>query len=328
MIIDTHSHYFPVELINEARTGNAFDGLTVSQSGEKELICHRQGSKYSLTKEFYDLGAKLTRMDELGINTSIFSIAPTLFMYWTEISAANTFCQRMNDCLAEFTASSHGRLLGLATVPMRDPDMAIKELKRAINELGFRGAQIGTAVETIPLDDARFEPFFTEVSILGIPIILHPYSVGKRDRLEDFQLNNLVGNPLDTCLAAARMIFSGFLDRFPDIKIILPHGGGYLPYQIGRLDRGFQVKSGKNINLHPPSHYLKRFFYDTILFESLPLKFLHDLVGADRLLVGTDIPFDVADIDFSHTIESLAIPHHEKVLIFYQNAQQLFHITP
>jgi aminocarboxymuconate-semialdehyde decarboxylase len=326
MIIDTHSHYFPLELIEEIRKGEAFDGLSITQNGNKELVCHRQGARYTLAKEFYDLDAKLEKMDKLEIDISILSIAPTLFMYWTEESEGNHFCKRMNDCLAEYTAGSKERIIGLATVPLQNPDLAAKELRRSVKELGFRGAQIGTAVEGVPLDDLRFEPLFSEASKLGVPLFLHPYAVGKRPGLEDFQLNNLVGNPLDTCVAAARMIFSGFLDRYPDLKMILPHGGGYLPYQIGRMDRGFHARAGKNLNLLEPSAYLKRFFYDTILFESQPLEFLYGLVGAERLLVGTDIPFDVADVNFKQNINALDIPQREKEQIFFRNAQELFHI--
>ena len=327
MIIDTHSHYFPLALINEARRGAAFDGLTVIQSGGKELVCHRQGAQYELKREFYDLDTKLAKMDELEIDVSVLSIVPTLFMYWAERNEAFHFCQRMNDCLAEFAADSNSRIVGLASVPLQDPEKSVTELKRAVGELGFRGVQIGTSIEGVPLDDARFEPFFAETSALGAPLLLHPYAVGKRKGLEDFQLNNLVGNPLDTCQAAARLIFSGFLDRYPDLNIILPHGGGYLPYQIGRMDRGFQTRPGKNLNLHKPSDYLKRFFFDTILFDTQPLKFLCDLVGAERLIVGTDIPFDVEDLNFRRNIESLEITESEEDQILFRNAQGLFNIA-
>ena len=328
MIIDTHCHYFPLALINEARRGAAFDGLTVIQSGGKELICHRHGAQYEVKREFYDLDAKLAKMDELEIDVSVLSIAPTLFMYWAERKEVFHFCQRMNDCLAEFAADSNSRIVGLASVPLQDPEKSVTELKRAVGELGFRGAQIGTSVEGVPLDDARFEPFFAEASALGAPLLLHPYAVGKRKGLEDFQLNNLVGNPLDTCQAAARLIFSGFLDRYTDLKIILPHGGGHLPYQIGRMDRGFQARLGKNLNLHTPSDYLKRFYYDTILFDAKPLEFLCDLVSAERLVVGTDIPFDVADVNFRRNIESLDKSKSEKDQIFFRNAMALFFPGP
>ena len=194
-------------------------------------------------------------------------------------------------------------------------------------ELGFRGTQIGTSVEGLPLDDARYAVFFKEPNDLHIPLMIHPYAVGKRERMEDFQLNNLVGNPMDTCLSAVRMILSGFLDRYPELKIILPHGGGYLPYQIGRLDRGYFARPGKNLCEYAPSEYLKRFYFDTILFDTNALNFLYDLVGAERLMVETDLPFDVADEAFKKNIKSLNITEHESDMIFFRNAQSLFKIA-
>ena len=267
MIIDIHSHYFPLDLIVEARKGKAMDGLTTIQDRDREMACHRQGARYELKREFYDLGVKLARMDELEINVSVLSIAPTLFMYWTDQTEAYDFCRKMNDSLAEFASASGGRIVGLASVPLQDPESAARELRRAITELGFRGAQIGTSVESLSLDDARHAAFFKEASDLGVPLMIHPYAVGKRERMEDFQLNNLVGNPMDTCLSAVRLILSGFLDHYPELKIILPHGGGYLPYQIGRLDRGYFARPGKNLCAFAPSEYLKRFYFDTILFD-------------------------------------------------------------
>lgn len=327
MIIDIHSHYFPLVLIEEARKGRAFDGLTTIQDRDREMACHRQGARYELKREFFDLDAKLARMDVLEINVSVLSIAPTLFMYWTDKSAAYDFCQRMNDSLAEFASASGGRIVGLASVSLQDPESAARELKRAVIELGFRGAQIGTSVEGLPLDDARHAVFFSEASDLGVPLLIHPYAVGKRERMEDFQLNNLIGNPMDTCISAVRLILSGFLDRYPELKIILPHGGGYLPYQIGRLDRGYHVRPGKNLCEYAPSEYLNRFYFDTVLFDPKPLKFLYDLAGAERLMVGTDLPFDVADEAFKRNILALKISENEKDMIFFRNAQTLFDIA-
>jgi aminocarboxymuconate-semialdehyde decarboxylase len=327
MIIDIHSHFFPLALIEEARKGNAFDGLTVIQDSDREMVWHRQGARYELKREFYDLGAKLARMDELKINITILSAAPTLFMYWADKSGANDFCRRMNDCLAEFASASGGRIIGLAGVPLQDPERAACELRRAIVELGFRGAQIGTSIDDLPLDDERFADFFSEANDLHLPLMIHPYAVGKRKRMEDFQLNNLVGNPMETCLSAARLILSGFLDRYPDLKFILPHGGGYLPYQIGRMDRGYLARPDKNLCVQAPSEYIKQFYFDTILFEPKSLNFLYDLVGAEHIMVGTDLPFDIADASFKKNVDEMKIQEDEKEKIFFRNAQNIFQIN-
>ena len=324
MIIDIHSHFFPQELIDQARNGKAVDGLSIFNKGNEEFVQHRQGARYPLAREFYDRDVKLERMSALDIDVSILSAAPPLFMYWLDKNEGSEFCAWMNDRLAEFIQPSAGKLFGLAAVPLQDPDSAIRELRRAILELKFSGVQIGTSIESIPLDDHIFNPFFEEASQLGIPLLLHPFAIGKRERMEEFHLNNLVGNPLDTELAAARMIFSGFLDRFPDLKIILVHGGRFLPYQIGRFNHTYSSLPEKERPAHPPEVYLQRFYYDTVLFEHEPLKFLCKKAGPEQIMVGTDSPFAAQDINFKQNVESLDIAESEKELIFSGNACKIF----
>lgn len=252
MIIDIHTHFIPQDLIDQARGGMAIDGLTTFFKEEREFIQHRQGARYPLPREFHDRDEKLEQMDALNIDISILSAAPTLFMYWLDKKEGSEFCAWMNEKLAEYIQPSSGRLFGLATVPLQDPGLAVQELRRTILELKFCGVQIGTSIESKPLDDPAFEPFFKEASHLGVPVLIHPYSVGKRERFEAFHLNNMVGNPLDTEIAAARMIFSGFLDRFPDLKIILVHGGGFLHYQIGRFNHTYSLLPENERPAHPP----------------------------------------------------------------------------
>ena len=324
MIIDIHTHFFPQVLIDQARNGKAVDGLSILDKGNKEFIQHRQGARYPLAREFYDREAKLEKMNALDIDISILSAAPPLFMYWLDKNEGSEFCAWMNDRLAEFIQPLGEKLFGMATVPLQDPELAVRELRRAILEFKFCGVQIGASVESIPLDDHTFDPFFEEASQLGIPLLLHPYAVGKRERMEEFHLNNLVGNPLDTELAATRLIFSGFLDRFPDLKIILVHGGGFLPYQIGRFNHTYDSLSQKPRPIHPPEYYLQRFFYDTVLFEQEPLNFLCRMVGPEQIMTGTDSPFPAQDLNFKQNVESLEINDSEKELIFSGNACKIF----
>lgn len=327
MIVDIHTHFFPLELIQNARIGKAFDGITILEKTGQEYICHQQGSRYPLRKEFHDLKAKLEMMDQLGIDKSILSIAPTLFMYWVDNRETERISGWLNDLLAEFISTSSERLLGMATIPMQDPEMAVKELRRAILELKLCGAQIGTSVGSVPLDDPRFSLFFDEVTNLDIPLLLHPYVVGKRERMEEHQLNNLVGNPLDTELAAARLIFSGFLDRFPNLKIIFAHGGGFLPYQIGRFNHQYSLMPIESRPKNAPGEYLKNFFYDTVLFDPRPLEFLISMVGAERIMVGTDSPFAAQDLNFQNNIESLRLDETNKMKIYNSTACGLFKIS-
>lgn len=325
MRVDIHTHFIPREFTDAARRGHALDNITMRRQDGNEWMIHPQGFRYPLVAEFFDLEAKLQHMDGLGIDVSVLSISPTLFFYWIEAGPALEFCQRANEAMAEFASQSEGRLYGMATVPLQNPEAAAVELRRAVTELNLRGTLIGTTEEDIPLDDRRFEPFFAAAEELDVPVVLHPYYVGAQPQFADYYMTNLIGNPLGTCVAAARLILSGFLDRHPNLTVVLVHAGGFLPYQIGRLDHGFQVRSETSASIDaPPSSYLRRFYFDTITHASRPLEFLVDLVGADRVLLGTDIPFDMADLHFADYLSALEVEQQAVETISSGNAVRIF----
>jgi len=325
MKIDIHAHFIPRGFVEDARLGRALDGIALRRQDDQEWLIHPQGYRYPLVNEFWDLDAKLRHMDALGIDVSVLSVAPTLFFYWLESGLALEFCRQANEAMAEFASQSGGRLYGMATVPLQEPDSAAAELRHATEVLGLRGALIGTTMENVPLDDPRFEPFFATAESLGVPVVLHPYYVGTRSGFTDFYMTNLIGNPLESCVAAARLILSGFLDRHPDITIVLVHAGGFLPYQIGRLDHGFLVRPETNaVIASPPSSYLRRLYYDTITHAGKPLQFLVDLVGADRVVLGTDIPFDMADLRFAQHLADLRLEPRALEAIHGGNAARIF----
>src|SRR5687768_5396722 len=279
MVIDIHTHFIPPSFVAGARSGRALDHVVADRRDATEWIVHPQGYRYLLSPEFFELEAKLQQMDRLGIDVSILSLSPTLFFYWIDAVAARDFCQEANESLAALVGGTE-RLYGVATVPLQDPDAAASELRRAVTQLGLRGVEIGTTMQTVALDDPRFEPFFTAAADLDVPVILHPYYVGARPQLADFYMTNLTGNPLETCVAASRLILSGFLDRHPTLKIVLVHGGGFMPYQIGRLDHGFRVRTEARASISSaPSTYLRRFWYDTITHAGTPMRFLIELAG-------------------------------------------------
>ena len=325
MTTDVHTHFIPPEFIDDARRGRALDGIALERRDGVDWLAHPQGYRYPVSPEFSDIEAKLRHMDAVGIDVSVLSLAPTLFFYWLEAAVAADFCRRANDSLARFVAQSEGRLHGMAVVPLQDPAAAAAELWRAVVTLGLRGALIGTTVGDVPLDDERFAPFFAAAAKMRVPVMLHPYYVGLRPHFVDYYMVNLIGNPLETCMAATRLILSGFLDRHPTLTVVLVHAGGLMPYQIGRLDHGFRVRTETSARISsPPSTYLRRFWYDTITHASTPLKCLIDLVGADRVVVGTDIPFDMADVRFADCLNALDLDPQALEAITTTNAAQLF----
>ncbi len=195
MRVDIHTHFIPRDFIEQARCGQAIDNITLQKQDGKEWMIHPQGYRYPLVPEFWDLEAKLRHMDSLGIDVSVLSLSPTLLFYWLEASPAQEFCQAANEALAKFASTSGGRLYGMATVPLQDPEASSAELRRAVVDLGLRGTQIGTTMEKIPLDDRRFDPFFATAAGLDVPVVPHPYYVGLRAGFADFYMTNLVGNP-------------------------------------------------------------------------------------------------------------------------------------
>jgi aminocarboxymuconate-semialdehyde decarboxylase len=291
-VVDIHAHYLPRFFVEEARAGDVF-GMRVD--GDK--LFHPEGWGFPVHPTFNDLEAKLEEMDTFEIDISIMSGAPPLFFYNEPADEVVDFTRRVNDSLAEWVAEDE-RLYAIAGLPLQDPDAATAELERAVEELGMLGAHIGTNCESTPLDAPEYDALFSKAEELGVPLVIHPYYVGPKPGLGDWYLVNSMGNPLDTTIATVRLIHSGALDRHPDLRIALMHGGGFLPYQIGRFDHAYDVRQEPKANIdRRPSEYLERFWMDTITHADRPLEFLRDLIGPERLVLGTDLPFDMADAE-------------------------------
>lgn len=327
MRIDIHTHFIPRNFIDQARRGQAIGQVTLQKDNGLERAIHPEGYRYTLFPKFWDVGAKLEDMDRLGIDISVLSVPPSLFFYWLESEPTKEFCQQTNEALADMVAQAGGRLYGLATVPLQEPEAAAAELRRAVLELGLRGVEIGTKMEQIPLDDERFDPFFATAAELNVPVMLHPYVTVITPQLADFYMKNLIGNPLETGIAASRLILSGCLERHPNLTLVVVHGGGFMPYQVGRLDHGFRVRSEAKAKIDtPPSSYLRRFYFDTVTHAAIPLKFLVELVGADRVVLGTDIPFDMADVNFAEILAATGLNEADLDTITQGNTRRILRL--
>jgi aminocarboxymuconate-semialdehyde decarboxylase len=289
-VVDIHTHVIPAPLLARAEAGRLF-GVRTEGGG----LVHPEGFRYPITADFHDRDALLARMAATGVDRSIVSLAPTLFLYDKSPAEGAELAREANDAVAALVRGA-AALDGFATLPLQDPAAAAGELRRAVGELGLLGAQIGTSAGSVPLDAPALAPVLEEAQRLGVPLVLHPYYTGDKPGLGDFYMTNTVGNPLDTCVAATRLIVSGALDRFPRLKVALVHGGGFFPYQLGRLDRAYAVRAElQGAIARPPSEYLQRFWIDGLLHADAPLAFLARLVGPDRLVLGTDLPFDMGD---------------------------------
>jgi len=266
---------------------------------------HQQGYHYPLHPDFHLLDRIVANLDETNVDHAVLGPTPTLFFYDVDSESGAEFCARSNDWITKQSAESGGRMSGMATVPMQDPQAAARELRRCVEDLGMRSVELGTDIEGVPLDDARYRSFFEAADELDVLVLLHPYFVGPRPGLEDFYMTNLVGLPFLTALAATRLLFSGFFSRH-DVRFLLVHGGGFMPYQLGRLDRGYEVREESSAFAdHKPSASIGNLYYDTLTHSPAALEFLVDLVGADHVLFGTDLPFDMTDPAQASAIDAL-----------------------
>jgi len=247
-----------------------------------------------------DPAARIEDMDRMGVDVQGLSTFVSEYHYWAPAEAAARSARIQNDNLAAIVAGNPDRFVAMgATVPLQDIDLAIAEMDRAVDDLGFKGLQIGGTIDGRNLDEPGFRPFWAAVEAKGIPVILHPSGYPEGQRFGSYFLTNCIGNPLETMVAATRMIFSGLFEDHPGIKLVLLHGGGYLPFYCSRADHTWEVRPETRVAMpdHPPSHYMKRLFYDTMVFQPLYLRHLVEIVGVDRVLLGTDYPFDMSETD-------------------------------
>lgn len=296
MRIDLHSHVIPPRIVEAIAGQPQIFAARIEGEGNARRVVHDQGYVYPLFQEFFDPEAKLDSMDRKGIDVSVISPAPPMFYYWADADLALKVAGLVNDGVADMVAARPDRLRGMASIPMQHPDAAVAELERVVKEWGFKAVEIGTSIEGAQLAEERFRPVLRRAAELGVFVFAHPYYVGSKSGLECHYLTNLIGNPLDTAVCVANLMFSGALDELPDLKILLAHGGGFAPYQIGRLVHGHKVRPETHAHTKSnPKDLLRRFYFDSLVFDPQALRYLIDLVGADRIAIGTDSPFDMAD---------------------------------
>jgi aminocarboxymuconate-semialdehyde decarboxylase len=244
------------------------------------------------------LDRRLADLDAMGLDVQVVKPPPPQCYYAVPLDIAVQAARMVNEGIAEFVGKRPDRLKGFGTVPMPDGNEAAKELDRCVTQLGFRGVQILTNVNGRELSDWAFAPFWKRAEELGVLVVIHPNGFTEASRLSRFYFNNIIGNPLETAIALHYLIFDGVLERHPDLKILAVHGGGYLASYSGRIDHAWGARSDAQAGLpHPPTTYLKRLYFDTVVFTPHQLRELVHVYGADRILMGTDYPFDMADYD-------------------------------
>jgi len=297
MIIDIHAHFTPPEWISAMRRDGARHGCHIEEDGSGGLSLRvGEGRPAALQPFLSDLPARLDAMRERGLDRQVLSPPMTIVTYQLEGVHGQAVSRLFNEANAEAARGTPG-LIPVATVPMQSGREAVEELRYAVERLGIRMVEIGTHINGVNLDDESFRPFFECAADLGVLVQLHPHRVAAADRLNRHFMNNLVGNPVDTAIAAASLILGGVLERYPTLNICLVHGGGALPYLLGRVVHGHGEVAAAHTVPGDPETYFRRFYFDTILHDPRMLTFLRDLAGEERLLLGTDYPYDMGETD-------------------------------
>jgi aminocarboxymuconate-semialdehyde decarboxylase len=245
-----------------------------------------------------DVEKRLVEMDSFGIDHQVIMPTPFQCYYAMPQEVAQSGTRMVNEGVAAFRAHRPDRFTALGSVPLANGEDAAKELEYCMNTLGFKGVQILTTVAGKELSDPEFEPFWAKAEALGAVILLHPNGFTEAGRMSRFYFNNVIGNPLDTTMALHYLIFDGVLERYPNLKIIAVHGGGYLASYSGRMDHAWGARSDVKGKLPmPPTHYLKKIHFDTVVFSTHQLEYLVKVFGADKIMMGTDYPYDMAEYD-------------------------------
>ena len=293
MNVDLHNHVIPQGVVDAIRADpKSFETKIEDRGGATFFNAH--GYLAKLIPEFHNADAKIAWMDRVGMDMAGVSVAPPIYFYNLKPDVALRSARLANDGIAQMVAKYPARLRGMAHLPMQDPDAAITELERVVKEYKFRAVELGTSIEGRPLADAKFRKVLKAIEQNGLFIFAHPYQCLARGWMDDYYLQNFIGFPLDTTMMVAHLMFSGALDDLKKLKILLAHGGGYVPYQIGRFAHGHRVRGEPKVNnASPPRELFKRFYFDMLVHDPQAARHLINVAGADRVVIGTDHPFDM-----------------------------------
>jgi aminocarboxymuconate-semialdehyde decarboxylase len=325
LAIDVHSHFFPETYLKLIEAEGAGAGARLARSGPTAVSIVVGGAPTPpLGPEYWDLGLRLKAMNRAGVGVQALSLTAPM-VYFAPPPLALRLARAFNDALSEAHQAHPERFVGCATLPMQDPPLALGELDRAARLPGVRAVYLGTNIAGRELSDPAFTDVFARCEELKLPVLLHPLNVVGHERLRPFYLNNLLGNPFDTAIAAAHLVFGGVLDRFPRLRICLPHGGGALPAVAGRLQHGQRVRAeARDRARRPFVSYLRRFTYDTITHSPATLQHLLATVGTDRVMVGSDFCFDMGyERPCDLVVRQLRLKRADQARVLRDNAARL-----
>lgn len=325
--IDIHAHMLPQSLWRVLERGQEWYGMRYNNAGKTDLFV-KEGKVGRIHPSLrFTPEERLQNMDALGTEVQVVSVHTQIFGYHLDAARGLAQAREINDEIAGMARAFPQRFVGMATLPLQDVNASIAELDRAVNQLGLKGAELDTVVNGKNWDEPAFLPLFKAAESMGAVLFFHPQPQHNlvMDRINRYALPNSVGVIVEDTMIVATLIFGGILDRCPNLKVCIAHGGGPACFGMGRLDRGWQVRTEARVNIRkPPSTYQRRLYYDTVVMSEAALRFLIDTVGSDRVVLGSDYPFVAWDPSPAGWVQGLErLTREEKDRILWQNLESL-----
>lgn len=320
--IDMHAHILPRRWPDLNRECNVC-GFPYLEERDGRFLIMRDGKFFrEIRRNSFDIPHRIEQFAGFGVQVQVVSTVPVMFSYWAEAEYALRFARYLNDHVAEAQADYPKNIIALGTIPMQDADLAIGELRRLKQELDVHGIQIGSHVNAQNLDHPDLFPIFEAVQDLDIAILVHPWEMMGSEQMPKYWLPWLVGMPAEITRAICCLIFGGVLERLPKLRVCFAHGGGSFPYTIGRIEHGFNMRPDlvATDNAVNPREYLKRFWVDSVTHDPQALQYLLDLVGSERVMLGTDYPFPLGEQEPGAAIQALNLPAEDQARLYHQSA--------
>ena len=327
--VDLHCHYLNPEVaarMAERNPGQHDPSVVFANALTRETNMRQMKERAA---KLSSIEVRLKDMDRMGIDVQAVSPAPNQTYYWTEPGEGQALARAVNERIAEICGQWPERFVGLGSVPLQDAGLAVAELEHCVRKLGLRGVEINPSVNGLDLTSAKLnlDRFFARAEALGVLIFMHPIGFTQGERLLDHYFNNVIGNPLETTVAASHLIFDGVMDRYPKLKVLLPHAGGYLAHYWARMDHAWRARPDCRTAIRKkPSSYLEKFYFDTIAFDRGMVEQLVRRFGAERVVLGSDYPYDMGVEDPVGFVEGLKLKAAEKKAILGGNAARLLGI--
>lgn len=321
--IDIHSHILPRNWpdLKEKYGYGGFVQLEHHRAGCARIL--KDGGVFrEIKSNAWDPDTRIEECDACGVDVQVLSTVPVMFSYWARPFDTLDLSRFLNDYIAGVVAQHPRRFIGLGTLPMQAPDLAVAELERCVNELKLAGIEIGSNINGQNLDDALLTPVFEAAEALNAAIFVHPWDMLGRERMNKFWLPWLVGMPAELSLAICSMIFGGVFERFPRLRVAFAHGGGAFPSTFGRIQHGFEVRPDLCATENPiePRYYLGRFYVDSLVHDERVLRYLIELIGAEAIALGSDYPFPLGESVPGSLIESMEISETSKAQLLHGSA--------